>query len=194
MLVSNTRISRRKEPMIIQPLPSLPWSKVGADLFEYDGLHYLILVDYYSNFIEVAPLNRNLTSRHIIQHVKDNISRYGIMDTLVSDNGPQFASAELKSFANDYGFEHITSSPLYPKSNGLAEKSVQTVKNLIKKCSESGDDIYLALLDLRNTPRDEEMGSPMQTYRTQSENSTTDYGKLEKTIVDQPACCLKSTI
>ena len=131
----------QKEPMIIHPLPSLLWSKVGADLFEYDGLHYLILVDYYSNFIEVAPLNRNLTSRHVIQHVKDNISRYGIMDTLVSDNGPQFASAEFKSFANDYGFEHITSSPLYPKSNGLAEKSVQTVKNLIKKCSESGDDI-----------------------------------------------------
>ncbi|KAK3104380.1 hypothetical protein FSP39_000658 [Pinctada imbricata] len=84
------------------------------------------------------------------------------MDTLVSDNGPQFASAEFKSFAQTYGFEHITSSPLYPKSNGLAEKSVQTVKNLIKKCSDSGDDIYLALLDLRNTPRDDEMGSPMQ--------------------------------
>ncbi|KAK3098150.1 hypothetical protein FSP39_016659 [Pinctada imbricata] len=119
----------QKEPMIIHPLPSLPWSKVGADLFEYDGQHYLILVDYYSNFIEVAPLARNLTSRHVIQHVKDNIARYGIMDTL---------------------------------SNGLAEKSVQTVKNLIKKCSDSGDDIYLALLDLRNTPRDDEMGSPMQ--------------------------------
>ena len=35
----------QKEPMIIHPLPSLPWSKVATDLFELDGLHYLIKVD-----------------------------------------------------------------------------------------------------------------------------------------------------
>lgn len=45
---------------------------------------------------------------------------------------------------------------------GLAEKSVQTVKNLMKKCLESGDDVYLALLDLRHIPWDEQIGSPMQ--------------------------------
>jgi hypothetical protein len=27
-----------KEPMIIQDLPKLPWSKVGTDLFEIDGI------------------------------------------------------------------------------------------------------------------------------------------------------------
>ena len=31
-----------------------------------------------------------------------------------------------------------------------------------KKCADSGDDVHLALLDLRNTPRDAEIGSPMQ--------------------------------
>ena len=84
------------------------------------------------------------------------------MDTLMSDNGPQYTSAEFKSFVASYGIQHITSSPLYSQSNGLAEKAVQTVKNLMKKCKESGDDVYLSLLDLRNTPRDEMIGSPMQ--------------------------------
>jgi hypothetical protein len=46
----------QKEPMVIQPIPQLPWSKVGTDLFEINGCHYLIVVDYYSNFIEVASL------------------------------------------------------------------------------------------------------------------------------------------
>lgn len=68
----------------------------------------------------------------------------------------------MLSFVASYGIEHVTYSPLYPQSNGLAEKSVQTVKNLMKKCLESGDDVYLALLDLRNTPKDEQIGSPMQ--------------------------------
>ena len=32
------------------------WAKVGADLFELQGQHYLLLVEYYSNFFELARL------------------------------------------------------------------------------------------------------------------------------------------
>lgn len=103
----------QKEPMIIHPIPSLPWSKVGADLFEFDNHHYLVMVDYYSNFIEVAELKRDTRSATVIKRVKENIARYGIMDILVSDNGPQFACQEFKDFTKSYGIEHITSSPLY---------------------------------------------------------------------------------
>ena len=42
------------------------------------------------------------------------------------------------------------------------KKAVQTIKKMITKCKEAGDDIHLALLDLRNTPRDDVTGSPMQ--------------------------------
>lgn len=150
-----------KEPMIIHPLPSLPWSKVGTDLFEIEGKHYLVMVDYYSNFIEVSQLERDTTTKTVIKHLKENIARYGIMDTLMSDNGPQFTSSEFAEFTNSYNIRHITSSPGHQQSNGLAEKAVQTVKNMIRKCSSSGNDIYLALLDLRNAPRDN-IGSPMQ--------------------------------
>lgn len=156
------RNKQAKEPMIIQPIPELPWSKVGMDLCEHEGYHYLIMVDYYSNFIEVAPLQRDTRTSTLLKHIKQNVARYGIMDTIMSDNGPQFTSSEFKDFTEKYGIRHITSSPLHQQANGLAEKAVQTVKNLIKKCAESGDDIYLSLLELRNTPRDNEIGSPMQ--------------------------------
>lgn len=151
----------QKEPMIIQPLPTLPWSKVGTDLFELGGNNYMVMVDYYSNFIEVSPLHRDTKTSTVIKVLKENIARYGIMDVLISDNGPQFSSEEFKVFVSEYGIQHITSSPLHQQSNGLAEKAVQTVKNTIAKCFENGDDIYLSLLELRNTPRDN-MGSPMQ--------------------------------
>ncbi|XP_052238360.1 uncharacterized protein K02A2.6-like [Dreissena polymorpha] len=151
----------QKEPMIIQPVPELPWSKVGMDLCELEGNNYLIIVDYFSNFIEVAPLQRDTRTSTILKLIKQNVARYGIMGSIISDNGPQFTSAEFREFIEKYGITHITSSPLHQQTNGLAEKAVQTVKNLIKKCSETGDDIYLALLELRNTPRDNN-GSPMQ--------------------------------
>jgi transposase InsO family protein len=156
------RPKQQREPLNSHPVPPLPWNKVGTDLFEHAGNHYLILVDYYSNFIEVVPLPHDTKSETVIKQIKMNIARYGIMDTLVSDNGPQFSSSQFAKFTNSYGINHVTSSPTYPQSNGLAEKAVQTVKKLITKCNASGDDVYLALLELRNSPRDDITGSPMQ--------------------------------
>ena len=104
------------------------------------------------------------------------IATHGIMNILVSDNGPQFASREFAEFASNYNIQHNTSSPLRPQSNGLAKKAVQTIKGLMTKCSRAGDDFYLALLDLRNTPRDN-VRSPAQRLmarRTQTRIPTTD--------------------
>ena len=165
-----------KEPMIIHEIPSLPWNKVATDLFELDGNYYIVMVDYYSNFIEVSPLPDTKTST-VLKVIKSNIARYGIMETLVSDNGPQFSSEEFREVMKKYNIEHITSSPLYPQSNGLAERSVQTVKKMIKKCKATGDDVYMALLDLNNTPRDETIGSPAQRLmgrRTKTRLPTTE--------------------
>lgn len=166
----------QKEPMIIHPLPSLPWEKVGTDIGELNGKSFLVIVDYYSNFIEAMPLP-DTQARTVIQLLKASIARFGIMKTLISDNGPQYSSGEFKDFINNYGITHVTSSPLYPQSNGLAEKAVQTVKRIMKKCKETGEDVYLALLDLNNTPRDGIVGSPVQRLmgrRTRTRLPTSD--------------------
>ena len=70
--------------------------------------------------------------------------------------------AEFELFAKKWNFKHTTSSPNYPQSNGMAKRAVQTVKNLLKKARNYGRDPYLALLEYRNTPRDEVLGSPVQ--------------------------------
>ena len=74
--------------MIIQDLPDKMWSKVETGLFVYNGVHYLLCVDYYSKWIEVAKLD-NLSSDNIIRHLKSQFARYRIPDELISDNGPQ---------------------------------------------------------------------------------------------------------
>ena len=99
--------------MIIHPMPALLWNKVGTDLFEYDGDHYLLIADYCSNFIEVVALHQDTTSGTAIKQIKANIARYGIMETLISDNGPQFIGAKFKRFTRRFGINHITSSPTW---------------------------------------------------------------------------------
>lgn len=56
----------------------------------------------------------------------------------------------------------LTSSPLYPKSNGFSERCVQTGKKLIQKCKEDNTSLWTALLEYRNTPIKNSLYSPAQ--------------------------------
>ena len=84
----------------------------------------------------------------MIVHTKSVFARHGIPEKVISDNGPQFSSREFSQFACTYCFDHLTSSPYFPQSNGEAERAVRTIKQLLKKA----DDPYVALLAYRNTP------------------------------------------
>ena len=177
----------QKEPMIAHEIPLRPWQKIGADLCELGTDSYLVLVDFYSNFIEICKLTSTKSSA-IIRNCKQQFARYGIPDHLISDNGPQFASCEFRTFTNDYQIKHTTSSPHYPQSNGRAEKAVQIVKQLLTKAKADTVDPYLALLDLRNTPRDG-LPSPAQLFfgrRTQTRFPTSPKLLQPQTISDVP--------
>ncbi|XP_008484608.1 uncharacterized protein K02A2.6-like [Diaphorina citri] len=141
-----------KESLITHEVPELPWIKLGCDLFEFNKIHYLILVDYYSKFFEIVKLD-NLTAQHIITHMKSIFARHGIPKLIVADSGTQFTSQLFKQFSLSYEFDFVCSSPYHHKSNGLAEAHVKIVKNILKKCEHDGTDPYLAILNFRNTPK-----------------------------------------
>ena len=161
LICSTYRRSNLREPLLSHPVPQRPWVRVGADLFELNFHSFLVLVDYYSGYIKVEQL-RDTKSEVSVKLCKSQFTRYGIPDTLVTDNGPQFSSEAFRDFTHHYGFRYCTSSPHYPQSNGRAEKAVQTIKSLVKKANDDGKDIYLALVELRNTPINEQLGSPAQ--------------------------------
>ena len=89
-----TQNANPKEPMLIPDIPNRPWSKLAADLFEFRGIHYLLVVDYFSKWPEVLKLG-NLSSSNTVSYTKGLFSKYGIPDEVVSDNGPQFSSGHF---------------------------------------------------------------------------------------------------
>ena len=97
----------------------------------------MVMVDYMSNFWEVGRLD-SLTSQSIIQKLKPPFAQHGIPDTVMSDNRPQFVSGEFSRFSQNWGFDHFTSSPGYPQSNGKVENAVKTTKRLMAKARQSG--------------------------------------------------------
>ncbi|KAK0139297.1 hypothetical protein N1851_024068 [Merluccius polli] len=132
------------------PVPYRPYFKAGADLFDCNGKSFIVVTDYISNFPEVGQL-QSTSSKAVISYLKTVFARHSIPCELFTDNGSQFSSCEFASFAKEWGFHHTTSSPTYPKSNGLAESSVKTVKGLMKKAVD-GDDFQKSLLIYRSAP------------------------------------------
>uniref|UniRef100_A0A146LC45 RNA-directed DNA polymerase n=1 Tax=Lygus hesperus TaxID=30085 RepID=A0A146LC45_LYGHE len=133
-------------------VPILPWTEVGSDIFELYKKNFLVIVDAFSNYLEVVQLE-NLKSKTIINKIKCIFARHGIPLKLCTDGAAYFTSEEFQRFSKEWQFEHIKSSPHYPKSNGLAESAVKTCKRIMTKALDAGEDYHLALLNFRNTPK-----------------------------------------
>ncbi len=157
--------NRRQQPpetLLPHPVPLYPWQKVGTDIFTYNRRDYLLVVDYFSKFPFVSLLP-DKTASSVVSALKPLFSIEGSPMTVFADNMP-FTSQTMRQFAKDWNFDIITSSPGYPRSNGQAERCVQTVKTLMKKAEESKADPHIALLNYRATPLSGSDKSPAELF------------------------------
>lgn len=144
------RDNNPKLPLIQHDIPERPWQRIAMDICEYNGKIFLTVMDYYSKWIELKKLN-NKTADESIKILKNIFSVHGYPDIIISDNNP-FNSYTFKKFLIDSNIILTTSSPNYPRSNGLAEKSVNICKKMLKKCHYENGNIDMYLLKYRNTP------------------------------------------
>lgn len=138
-----------------------PWKTVGSDIFFWDGNNYVIVVDYYSSFPIIRKLSTT-TSTSLVNSLRSIFAEYGVPETVISDNGPQYSSHEFAVFASKYGFKHTTSSPHFPQANGKAERYVGAVKDILTKTLQAKGDAHMALLCMRTTPIGPKLPSPAE--------------------------------
>ena len=172
---SEHRPSQRTEPLRTTLLPECPWQHLGADLCTYQGNDYLIMVDYYSRWLEIQPLH-STTAAVVIKKFTQIFSVHGI----TSDNGPQFQCAEFRDFALEFDFRHKTSSPFFPQTNGEAESAVKVVKKLLSQQS-----LEIALLNYRTTPHSSTGTSPASALM--GRQLKTKIPRLPENLTPQPA-------
>ncbi|GFS21254.1 Pol polyprotein [Elysia marginata] len=174
----------QKEPLHQHDEGKTPSEKVGLDFCEFGDRQYLIVVDYFSNFIEVEHMTSTATA-HTISKLKQLFARYGIPKTIVSDNGPQFTAEKFQQFAKRWNILHKTSSPGHPQSNGRAEAAVKIIKTLMKRATNAETDPYEGLLELRNTPRQDVGLSPAQIMFGRSTRSMLPSRPEQRKLADQ---------
>ena len=141
---------QQKEPLVPPLVSELPWSKVAMDILDFRTKTYLVVVDCYSHFPELRQLSHKAGS-DVILALKSIFSVHGIPRSIMTDNMP-FNSLAMREFADEWGFSIMTFSPPYPRSNGIVERYVETIKQCMRKSEDTGEDIYPSLLAYRQTP------------------------------------------
>ena len=91
---------QQKETLQSHAVPKDPWTKVGADPFELKDTHYIVIVDYTTDYMEFQRLT-NQTTQPVLSTLKYRFSHLGIPNTVTTDNGLLFTSHQFTTFSKD---------------------------------------------------------------------------------------------
>jgi cleavage and polyadenylation specificity factor subunit 1 len=123
-----------------------------------EGKRYcLTMIDRFSRWAEVVPL-QTITSVDIIKNILEYwISRYGIPRKIVTDQGRQFISSEFSTFCRTMGIQHIKTTPYHPQANGMIERLHRTLKTALKTHIPTTwtEALPLVLLGIRTAVRED---------------------------------------
>ena len=88
-------------------------------------------MESHTKWVEIFQVP-STSSTVTIQCLQTTFARFGLPQTIVSDNGSSFTSTEFQKFVKVNGINHVLTAPYQPQALGLAERMVQTFKNSLK--------------------------------------------------------------
>ena len=163
-------------PLHLWEWPGKPWARIHMDYAEhFMGKMFLVVVEAYSKWID-AYVVQTATTQVTAETLQVSFAVHGLPDVVVSDNGSCFTSSEFAQFGAARGIVHVTSSPYYHSSNGLAERAVQTLKQGLKKIDKGTiqEKLQTFLMSYRNTPHSTTEISPAELL----------FGRKPKVVLD----------
>ena len=93
----------------------------------------LVVIGYFSKWIE-AEAFASIKDKEVIRFIWKNIvCQFGIPQTIISDNGPQFDSQVYRNFCQELKIKNLYSTPRYQQSNDQVETSKKTLLTTLKK-------------------------------------------------------------
>ncbi|KAK2411280.1 protein NYNRIN [Trifolium repens] len=132
--------------------------------------YILVGIDYFTKWIEVVPLP-NVDQEAVINFIQNYIIyRFGIPETITTDQGSVFTGRKMQEFAQEIGFRLLTSTPYYAQANGQVEAANKIIINLIKKHIAQKPRNWHKTLDqvlwaCRNSPKESTNTTPFRlTY------------------------------
>ena len=124
------------------PIKFNPWQKTNKQWsrqhIDYagpiKGTYVFIIVDSFTKWPEVFKY-KTPTIKTTIKVLQELFARFGLPETIVSDNGSPFTSKEFGNFCKFLSINQLKSVPYNPRSNVLVERFIDVFKRAIKKAN-----------------------------------------------------------
>lgn len=95
----------------------------------------LTATDFFTKWVKAEAV-KEANQKTVLRFMEKLITRYGIPQMIISDNGLAFVGAKVTDFAMRLGIYWKTSSNYYPQGNGLAESINKNLIWILKRTVE----------------------------------------------------------
>ena len=129
---------RLNPPLETFDIPTGPNQRLHCDLLgplplSINKFQYVaVIIDAFSKLVVTFPMRTKSSQEFLKGFHHKYICTYGVPHSIYTDNGGEFKNTIMKDLCHAYNITHNTCSGYTPKANGLAERSVQTVTNLLR--------------------------------------------------------------
>lgn len=123
-------------PIVSLPLANSFNDKVAIDLKKWQNLWILHMVDVWSRFTVSVLINRKRTTEVIENIMRNWIGVFGTMKSILSDNGGEFNSEEMREVGSILNVEINTTAAYSPFQNGVCERNHAVVDGILTKLVE----------------------------------------------------------
>jgi transposase InsO family protein len=122
--------------------------------------HMLVAVDKFSKWVEVRPIT-NLRAEQAVSFFTDVIHRFGVPNSIITDNGSQFTSRKFLEFCDKHHIRVDWTAVAHPQTNGQVEQAngmiLQGLKpRIFDRLNKSGrrwlQELPVVVWSLRTTP------------------------------------------
>ena len=140
---------------------SYPFELVGIDIVgpfkitARKNKYVLVCVDYFTNWIEAAPLKTLEAEETANLFFKLIITRHGCPSKILTDQGTQFTSKLLKNLCSRLKITKLQASSKHPQTNSKAERFMRFLANALSLNSSKDQSDW-----------DEELDNCLFAYRT----------------------------
>lgn len=135
------KLTKKRQVQKMAPLESHTsthcFQKISIDILgPYNttrkGRKYILCVeDIFSKWVEAESF-ACIEGRDVVKFLKDNIFyRFGVPDTIISDNGPQFKSKTYRQLCNQYKINTLF-TPTYHQQSNPVERRNQEIKKILR--------------------------------------------------------------
>ena len=93
----------------------------------------IVAIEYFTKWVEAEPVAQ-ITAHKVQQFVwKNVVCRFGVPKRLVSDNGTQFTSHQLRNLCEEVGIQQVFASVEHPQTNGQVESANRVLLRGLKR-------------------------------------------------------------